>query len=80
MFLAELLHSEGEGMCAHMTKTPCERCLALAGSLESTHLLGTCYYRSGRLQQARHLLAGKALHRSPSCDLLYAQCCLELGE
>lgn len=51
-------------------------------SSDTTFLLATCYYRSGRLQQAKHLLkenASSGSHHSHSV-LLYAQCCLDLKE
>ena len=46
--------------------------------LDSSYLLATCYFRSGRVQQARHALGQ---HRGdPRCGLLYARCCLQLNE
>ena len=53
--------------------------LNAAETVESIFLLATCYYRSGRKQQSRHLLMAETAS-SPECDLLYARCCLELGE
>ena len=47
-------------------------------SVHTAFLLATCYYRSGRTQQARHLLIGHKM--SPQCQLLYARCCLDLKE
>ena len=56
----------------------------VVNSLDSTYLLATCYYRSGRVQQAKHLLS-KARDQAtttpnPHCNLLYARCCLDLKE
>lgn len=53
-------------------------------SLDSVYLLATCYYRSGRVQQAKHLLSKcRDWGSSPNisqCNLLYARCCLDLKE
>lgn len=43
-------------------------------------LLATCYFRSGRVQQARHLLGQHRGTNNAKCDLLYARCCLQLNE
>ena len=50
--------------------------------MDTTFLLATCYYRSGRLQQAKHLLSKEkfSVLNHPPCTLLYAQCCLDLKE
>ena len=53
-------------------------------SLDSAYLLATCYYRSGRVQQAKHLLTkARDLANTATtaqCNLLYAKCCLDLKE
>ena len=52
----------------------------VVGDVESLYLLATCLYRSGRLQQAHHLLS----KLTPSChapsNLLHATICLDLNE
>ena len=50
------------------------------GSVDTSHLLATCYYRSGQVQQAKHHLSKEGLTSHPHCSLLYAQCCLTLKE
>lgn len=55
-------------------------CSSPVGSLESVFLLATCYFRSGRVQQARHLLGQHRGTNNAKCDLLYARCCLQLNE
>ena len=54
-------------------------------SIDSAYLLATCYYRSGRVQQAKHLLSKARDHHAAmattaQCNLLYARCCLHLKE
>ena len=54
-------------------------------SLDAVYLLAMTYYRSRRLQQAKHLLSkhrSRDRHATASakCDLLYARCCLDLNE
>ncbi len=46
---------------------------------ESLYLLATCYYRSGKANQARCLLQSKG-SRSPQCQYLLAKCCLDLNK
>ena len=50
------------------------------GDVESLYLLATCQYRSGRLQQARHLLSKLSPSRHAPSDLLLATICLDLDE
>ncbi|KAI9550321.1 hypothetical protein GHT06_001751 [Daphnia sinensis] len=46
---------------------------------ESLYLLATCYYRSGKANQARSLLQSKGT-QSPQCQYLLAKCCLDLNK
>ncbi len=43
------------------------------------YLLATCYYRSGKANQARSLLQSKGT-QSPQCQYLLAKCCLDLNK
>lgn len=54
--------------------------LSPVGTLDSVFLLATCYFRSSRVQQAKHLLGHHRESNNAKCDLLYAQCCLQLHE
>eukprot|EP00731_Ephydatia_muelleri_P020150 Em0012g975a len=57
-----------------------ERLHAEVGNNDTVYLLATCYYRSGRKQQAKYLLEKHSGNHSAKCNLLYARCCLDLGE
>ena len=78
IFLAERLHAEGNPLSQSSGLVSSPLCSATTD--ESTHLLAICYYQSGRVQQARHLLTNHSSPHNAVCDLLYARCCLELGE
>lgn len=57
-----------------------ERLHAEVGNNDTVYLLATCYYRSGRKQQAKYLLERHCEIHNAKCNLLYARCCLDLGE
>ncbi|XP_028036484.1 cell division cycle protein 27 homolog [Bombyx mandarina] len=54
-----------------------ERLYAEVGSEEAAFLLGTCYYRSGRINEAHHLLQNKTL-ALPQARFLLAKCSADL--
>ncbi|XP_064389846.1 cell division cycle protein 27 homolog isoform X2 [Halichondria panicea] len=54
--------------------------LKVVSSTDTSYLLATCYYRSGRVQQAKHHLSKEGVLSHPHCSLLYAQCCLTLKQ
>ena len=56
-----------------------ERLFAEIGSDEALHLLATCYYRSGKLNQAYDLLR-KHDSKTPENRFLLAKCCLDLDQ